>query len=136
MVRHRTEWSQALEIIDELAAWGCTPRGRRCRLRGATARRQGPTVRGINYLLAVEFSAIADLAVVVPEHLAYSGRARAGAPVPGSEPVPEGSRLLSMGAGTPEQLTTTRCAAIAIAHREIETGLEAQPMLGKTTLSR
>lgn len=54
-VRHRTKWSQALEMIDELSAWGHQPPSvvADAGYGEITAFRQGLSERGISCVLAV-----------------------------------------------------------------------------------
>ena len=81
-VRHRTKWSQALEMIDELAVWGHEPPAvvADAGYGEITAFRQGLTDRGINYVLAVKSATTAHLATAVLETPEYTGRGPRGLP--------------------------------------------------------
>ncbi|MDE8667809.1 IS701 family transposase [Pseudarthrobacter sp. H3Y2-7] len=80
-VRHRTKWSQALEMIDELKAWGLVPPVvvADAGYGEVTAFRQGLTDRGIPHVLAVKASTSARPANAAPEPVPYSGRGPRGA---------------------------------------------------------
>jgi len=73
--RHRTKWAMALEMIDELAAWGHRPPA----LIGdagygeITAFRTGLTERQIPYMVAVKASTSAFSFDAATEVLEYSG---------------------------------------------------------------
>nr|WP_190815589.1 IS701 family transposase [Saccharopolyspora pogona] len=96
---HRPKWRQALEMIDELAAWGHTPpvvagdagygdnAGFRCELAD----------RGLSYVMAVKASTTAHPADAVPVTAAYSGRGRR--PVPRYPHPPSTLRELALAAG-------------------------------------
>lgn len=81
-IRHRTKWSQSLEMIDELSSWGhqaptvVADAG----YGDTTAFRLGLSERGINYVVAVTFTTTAHLATAVPETPEYSGRGHRGLP--------------------------------------------------------
>jgi SRSO17 transposase len=81
-VRHRTKWSQALEMVDELAVWGHKPPAvvADAGYGETTAFRQGLAGRGINYVPAVKSTTTARLATAVPESPEYSGRGPRGLP--------------------------------------------------------
>ena len=81
-VRHRTKWSQALEMIDELAVWGHQPPAvvADAGYGEITAFRQGLSERGISYVLAVKAATTAHLATAVPEPPEYTGRGPRGLP--------------------------------------------------------
>ena len=81
-VRHRTKWSQSLEMIDELASWGHRPPAvvADAGYGDTTAFRLGLSERGINYVVAVTFTTTAHLATAVPEPPEYSGRGPRGLP--------------------------------------------------------
>jgi SRSO17 transposase len=77
-VRHRPKWELALEMLDELAAWGLTPP-----LLAADAGygeigwfRTGLTERGIPHIVQVKSSTSVHRADAVFEFPAYSGRGR------------------------------------------------------------
>jgi len=80
-VRHRTKWSQALEMIDEAAVWGLVPPVvvADAGYGEITAFRQGLADRRIGYILAVKASTSAHPAHAVPEPAPYSGRGPRGA---------------------------------------------------------
>ncbi|MEW1808391.1 IS701 family transposase [Pseudarthrobacter sp. NPDC080039] len=80
-VRHRTKWSQALEMIDEIKAWGLVPPVvvADAGYGEVTAFRQGLTDRGIPHVLAVKASTSAHPTHAVPEPVPYSGRGPRGA---------------------------------------------------------
>jgi SRSO17 transposase len=96
---HRPKWRQALEMIDELAAWGHTPpvlvgdagygdnAGFRCELAD----------RGLSYVMAVKASTTAHPGDAVPVTAVYSGRGRR--PVPRYPDPPSALRELALGAG-------------------------------------
>ena len=79
-VRHRTKWSQALEMIDELSAWGHQPPSvvADAGYGEITAFRQGLSERGISCVLAVRSATTAHLATAVPEPPEYTGRGPRG----------------------------------------------------------
>ncbi|WP_427133971.1 IS30 family transposase [Pseudarthrobacter sp. S9] len=68
-VRHRTKWSQALEMIDEAAVWGLTPPVvvADAGYGEITAFRQGLTGRGFRYVLAVKASTSAHRPMRCPD---------------------------------------------------------------------
>lgn len=97
--RHRPKWQQALEMLDELAAWGQVPplvvadSG----YGDVTALRLGLTERGLSYVVAVKGGTSAYAADVVPETVPWSGNGRR--PVAKYRSAPSSLRELALAAG-------------------------------------
>ncbi len=89
-VRHRTKWSQSLEMIDELASWGHRPPAvvADAGYGDTTAFRLGLSERGINYVVAVTFTTTAHLATAAPEPRSTPGAGPVGFPVTATQPLP------------------------------------------------
>ncbi|MEV6868109.1 IS701 family transposase [Streptosporangium subroseum] len=77
-VRHRTKWQLALDMLDELAAWGKVPPlvVADAGYGDVTALRLGLTERALPYVVAVKGATSAYAADVVPETVPYSGNGR------------------------------------------------------------
>lgn len=77
-VRHRTKWSLALEMIDELATWGLTPPviAADAGYGEITAFRLGLKARGIPSVLAVKATTSAHPATAIPERPDSTGPGR------------------------------------------------------------
>ena len=75
-VRHRTKWRLALEMIDEVIAWGHQPPviAADAGYGDTTAFRQGLSGRNIPYVVAVKASTSAFPADAVPVTAPYAGR--------------------------------------------------------------
>lgn len=102
-VRHRAKWELALEMIDELAAWGHT-----CRVAVADAGygdnvlfRLGLTRRSIPWVMAVKGSTSAYPADAVPEYAQRTGR-RGRPSVPRYRDTPSSLAELAVAAGRRE----------------------------------
>lgn len=97
--RHRPKWQQALDMLDELAAWGLVPplvvadSG----YGDVTALRLGLTGRGLPYVVAVKGGTSAYAADAVPETVPWSGNGRY--PVAKYRSAPSSLRDLALAAG-------------------------------------
>ncbi len=100
-VRHRTKWSQALEMIDELAAWGQKPPVlvADAGYGEAAGFRLGLKERGIPYVLAVKATTSAYQAGVVPETVAGTGSGLGRPTAPRYRDKPSSLRELALAAG-------------------------------------
>jgi SRSO17 transposase len=97
--RHRPKWQQALEMLDELAAWGQVPPlvVADAGYGDVTALRLGLSARGLPYVVAVKGTTSAHAADVVPETVPYSGNGRR--PVTKYRSAPSSLRELALAAG-------------------------------------
>lgn len=79
---HRPKWQMALEMIDELIAWGRTPPVvvADAGYGDTTAFRQGLTDRQIGYVVAVKGATSAYLGDATPQTTPYAGRGRPSTP--------------------------------------------------------
>ncbi|WP_433497601.1 IS701 family transposase [Sphaerimonospora sp. CA-214678] len=77
-VRHRPKWQLALDMLDELAAWGPAPPVvvADAGYGDVTALRLGLSARNIPYIVAVKGTTSAYDGDAVPETVPYSGRGR------------------------------------------------------------
>ncbi|MFC0454933.1 IS701 family transposase [Rhodococcus jostii] len=80
--QHRTKWEMAIEMIDELIAWGRIPPPAvaDAGYGDTTAFREALTERGVDYVVAVKGATSAYPGDAVPEIAAYSGRGRPPTP--------------------------------------------------------
>jgi SRSO17 transposase len=98
-VRHQEKWRLALEMIDELDAWGIAPKVV-CADAGygeITAFRTGLDERGIDYIVQVQARTSAYLPEVEPELRPWEGRGRP--PMPRYRAAPSSLRDLALAAG-------------------------------------
>ena len=98
---HRPKWRQALEMLDELAAWGQSPPvvvGDAGYGDNATFRCE-LAARGLPHVMAVKGSTSAHHADAEPVTASYSGRGRP--PTPRYQDKPSALRELAMAAGRP-----------------------------------
>ncbi|MFF4621984.1 transposase [Nonomuraea jabiensis] len=97
--RHHPKWQQALEMLDELAAWGLVPPlvVADAGYGDVTALRLGLTARGLPYVVAVKGGTSAYAADVVPETVPYSGNGCR--PVAKYRSAPSSLRELALAAG-------------------------------------
>lgn len=104
---HRPKWQMALEMIDELIAWGRTPPVvvADAGYGDTTAFRQGLTDRQIGYVVAVKGATTAYRADAVPETVPHVGRERPS--VPRYRTPLQSCRDLAMAAGRTALKTVT-----------------------------
>nr|WP_220448005.1 transposase [Nonomuraea diastatica] len=97
--RHRPKWQHALDMLDELAAWGQVPPlvVADAGYGDVTALRLGLTLRGLPYVVALKGTTSAYAADVVPETVPYSGNGRR--PVAKYRSAPSSLRELALAAG-------------------------------------
>jgi len=105
--RHRPKWQMALEMIDELTAWGRTPPvvTADAGYGDTTAFRQGLTDRQISYVVAVRGATSAYPRDAAPETAPYTGRGRP--PTPRYRDPHQSCRDLAVAAGRAALKTVT-----------------------------
>ncbi|MCW2135476.1 IS701 family transposase [Arthrobacter sp. VKM Ac-2550] len=99
-IRHRTKWSQALEMIDEAATWGWAPPAvvADAGYGDTTGFRLGLDARSIPYVLAVKASTSAYPADAVPETVPATG-SRGRPPAPRYRDKPSSLREIAISTG-------------------------------------
>ena len=98
--RHRPKWRLALDVLDELAAWGLAPPVvlADAGYGDVTGFRTGLEERELAYVVQAKGTTSAYAPDVSPEAVAYAGRGRP--PVPRYRRRPSSLRGLALGAGT------------------------------------